>query len=246
MPNRVLKESIKRSPQIDALTWFEEVVFYRLIVTVDDYGCTDGRNNALRSDLFPTKDSITQKAMNDAIDKLERLGLVIKYVADGIPYLYLPTWDKHQRVRNKHRKYPIPPCCEDLSANCGQMSADCLPESNPIRIQSESEERDAPAHAREEKKAYGEFSNVFLTEAEHSALTERFGGNTEKLLNTFSCKLKAKGYTYDNHYATLILWAEEDGVGKGNDKSYDTDDFFEAALKRSYAEFDEKYGGTGS
>ena len=107
-------------------------------------------------------------------------------------------------------------------------------------------ESNAPAHAREEKKAYGEFSNVFLTEAEHSALTERFGGNTEKLLNTFSCKLKAKGYTYDNHYATLILWAEEDGVGKGNDKSYDIDDFFEAALKRRYEEFDEKYGGTGS
>ena len=28
----------------------------------------------------------------------------------------------------------------------------------------------------------------------------------------------------------------------GYDKSYDTDDFFEASLRRSYEEFDKKYG----
>ena len=61
MPNRILKESIKRSPQIDSLTWFEEVVFYRLMVTADDYGCTDGRVVVLKNDLFPTKDTITKK-----------------------------------------------------------------------------------------------------------------------------------------------------------------------------------------
>ena len=38
MSNRILKESIRMSEEIDALTWFEETFFYRLIVTVDDYG----------------------------------------------------------------------------------------------------------------------------------------------------------------------------------------------------------------
>lgn len=37
MPNRIIKESIKSSPQIDELSWFEEVLYYRLIVTADDY-----------------------------------------------------------------------------------------------------------------------------------------------------------------------------------------------------------------
>ena len=37
MPNRILKESICRSDTIDHLTWFEEVLFYRLIVSCDDY-----------------------------------------------------------------------------------------------------------------------------------------------------------------------------------------------------------------
>lgn len=43
MPNRIIKESICVSDSIDSLSWFEEVLFYRLIVVCDDYGRFDGR-----------------------------------------------------------------------------------------------------------------------------------------------------------------------------------------------------------
>ena len=43
MPNRIIKESICRSDQINGLTAFEEVLFYRLMVSVDDFGRYDGR-----------------------------------------------------------------------------------------------------------------------------------------------------------------------------------------------------------
>ena len=79
MPNRLIKESIKRSPQIDQLSWFDEVVFYRLIVTADDYGCCDGRPIVLRNDLFPTKENVTKKAIEDAISHLTSVGLVRPY-----------------------------------------------------------------------------------------------------------------------------------------------------------------------
>ena len=61
MPNRILKESIKYSPEIDKLSWFEEVVFYRLIVSCDDYGNMDGRAVVLKNELFPTKDTVTRR-----------------------------------------------------------------------------------------------------------------------------------------------------------------------------------------
>lgn len=133
MPNRVIKESIKRSPQIDSLTWFEEVVFYRLIVTADDYGCLDGRITLLKNELFPTKDTITKKSIEDAIQKLASVGLLRLYEVSGMPYIALPTWERHQRIRNKYRKYPPPPPEEDLTANRGQMTANCPyeSESNP-------------------------------------------------------------------------------------------------------------------
>ena len=136
MPNRVLKESIKRSPQIDSLTWFEEVVFYRMIVTADDFGCLDGRAVLLKNELFPTKDNITKKSIEDAVSRLVSVGLVCRYTSSGMPYLFLPTWERHQRIRNQHRKFPEPPAGIRLSADCCQMSADCQPES-----ESESESK---------------------------------------------------------------------------------------------------------
>ena len=115
MSNRIIKESIKYSPKIDRLSWFEEVVFYRLIVTADDYGCVDGRPILLKNELFPTKETVTKKAVEDAISKLASVGLLRKYNVNGKPYLFLPTWERHQRVRNKRRKYPAPP--ETLDSN---------------------------------------------------------------------------------------------------------------------------------
>lgn len=142
MPNRILKESIKSSPQIDALSWFEEVVFYRLMVSADDYGCMDGRTVLLKNELFPTKDTVTKKAVEDAIAHLTSIGLLCKYTVNGMPYLFFPTWEKHQRIRNKHRKYPEPTLDSNSLSNDGQMTANCQSESeSESEIESESESK---------------------------------------------------------------------------------------------------------
>ena len=52
MPNRLLKESICESEEIDRLTWFQEVLFYRLIVKCDDYGILDARPKILKAKLL--------------------------------------------------------------------------------------------------------------------------------------------------------------------------------------------------
>ena len=142
MTNRILKESIKSSPQIDMLSWFEEVVFYRLMVSADDYGCMDGRTVLLKNELFPTKDTVTKKAVEDAIAHLVSIGLLCKYTVNGMPYLFFPTWEKHQRIRNKHRKYPEPTLDSNSLSNDGQMTANCQSESeSESEIESESESK---------------------------------------------------------------------------------------------------------
>lgn len=126
MPNRVLKDSIKRSSEIDALTWFQEVCFYRLVTTVDDNGCYHANPQILRSDLFPLKEDITKTSIMEALDKLESIGLIKRYEVDGKPYLILTTWANHQRIRNKTHHFPDPPW--QVEANCGdsrRIAADC-------------------------------------------------------------------------------------------------------------------------
>lgn len=127
MPNRILKESICTSDSIDSLGWFDEVLFYRLIVNCDDYGRFDGRPAIIKNRLFPLKENLTAKTVARAIEKLASAGLVTLYVFEGKPYLYLPTWNHHQSVRAKFSKYPAPEDgCERMkssASNCNQVNA---------------------------------------------------------------------------------------------------------------------------
>jgi DnaD/phage-associated family protein len=152
MPNRIIKESICTSDTIDALSWFEEVLFYRLIVNCDDHGCFDGRIKVIQNRLFPLKENVTTKSVEAAISKLASVELVVLYEFEGKPYLHLPSWDSHQQVRARRRKYPDPAiACKNMISNdikCNQTQADdSICTRNPI--QSESESKSEAENARE-------------------------------------------------------------------------------------------------
>ncbi len=108
MGNRILKESVCTSPNIERLSWFEEVCFYRLILQCDDYGRFDARPTLLRARLFPLKTEVTCEDVEAAMDALEAVGLIERYTVDGLPYLQLPTWWDHQKVRTPRARYPQP------------------------------------------------------------------------------------------------------------------------------------------
>ncbi len=175
MPNRVLSESVKRSEQIDQLSWFDEVVFYRALLTADDYGCLDGRPKLLKSDLFPTRDDVTRKSIEGSLAKLTSTDLLRAYEVSGKPYMLFPTWEKHQRIRRKKQKYPWPcgrendvcpygvaechktaaTCCQS-AADCGQVADSCRTNAVNCQPESESESESNPnptsnpkAHARD-------------------------------------------------------------------------------------------------
>ena len=175
MPNRVLSESVKRSEQIDQLSWFDEVVFYRALLTADDYGCLDGRPKLLKSDLFPTRDDVTRKSIEESLAKLTSTDLLRAYEVSGKPYMLFPTWEKHQRIRRKKQKYPWPcgrendvcpygaaECCKTAAtccqsaADCGQVADSCRTSAANCPPESESESESNPnptsnpkAHARD-------------------------------------------------------------------------------------------------
>jgi len=145
MPNRIIKESICTSENIDQLSAFQETFFYRLIVNCDDYGRMDGRPKVLSSRLFPLRD-IKLSQITDALNALLAAELIILYEKDGHPYLQMKTWDHHQTIRAKKSKYPdINDENVQISTSeiiCKQMNADASKCSrNPIQsnpIQSES------------------------------------------------------------------------------------------------------------
>ena len=120
------------------------------------------------------------------------------------------------------------------SGKGGTLPIDKLKE-NKIRENKLESNAPAPAQENPTKSAYGEFANVFLSDLERELLTERYGRmESEGLIDNFSRKIKAKGYQYEDHYATILDWANKDGVKLRSEKSYDLEDFVNAALARSY------------
>ena len=134
MPNRIIKESICTSEDIACLTMGAEILFYRLMVKVDDFGCYYGNEAIIKNTCFPLKtdEEISVRMVSGWVEELDRAGLIIRYIAeDGRKYLQLAKWEKHQRVRAKQSKFP------QFADNCRQMTADdSKPPSNAPVIQS--------------------------------------------------------------------------------------------------------------
>ena len=134
MPNRILKESICTSENIDQLSPWAEIAFYRLMVNCDDYGRMDARAKILKSRLFPLKD-VSEGDIMIWLKELTGADLITVYDVDGKPYLQMKTWDRHQQVRAKRSKYPSP---DDNT--CNQMISNAIKSPrNPIQSLSESE-----------------------------------------------------------------------------------------------------------
>jgi hypothetical protein len=125
MPNRIIRESICTSDSVDKLSWFEEVLFYRLIVNCDDFGRFDGRAAVVKNRLFPLKENLTLKTVENALHGLASAGLIALYVFEGKRFLYLPTWGKYQTQRAKVSKFPSPDDGKQADEIiCKQMRAD--------------------------------------------------------------------------------------------------------------------------
>lgn len=183
MPNRLIRESICTSDNLDALSWYEEVFFYRLIVNCDDYGRMDARPAILRARLFPLK-TVTDAQITKALESLRSAAMVDLYTVDGRPYLQMRTWERHQQIRAKQSKYPAP---QDGTMQpaiiCNHVIADDdkYPR-NPIQSVSESKSNTRGGRVR------ARFTPP--TQEEATAYFEQIGGNT------------AQAHKFVDHYSS--------------------------------------------
>lgn len=206
MPNRIIKESICTSDSLDGLGWFEEVLFYRLIVNCDDYGRFDGRTAVIKNRLFPLKENLTLKSVESAINKLATAGLVTLYTSDGKPYLLLPTWNEHQNVRAKKSKYPDP----EVICNHLQSIASKCPR-NPI--QSESNPNTNASNAAAPTRA--RFAKPSVEEVATYCREKGYGIDAQHFVDYYDSNgWKVGKNPMQDWRATVRSWARRDGKDK--------------------------------
>lgn len=189
MPNRILKEGICTSSDIDNLTYFQEAFFYRLIVNCDDFGRFDGRTAILKARLFPLK-NLKEGEVETSLEILARENLIERYVHEGKPYIQLKKWSQHQQVRNKRSKYPDPDEGEEI------VQQPKVEEPEKVKAKSKP---------KESKLNFSE--NVTMTQKEYDTLLEKYGEEaTKALIEKLDVYKTSTGKVYKSDYSTMASW----------------------------------------
>ncbi|MBQ8357074.1 MAG: replisome organizer [Clostridia bacterium] len=214
-----------------------QALYFHLAMRADDDGFVNSPNR-IRKDVGAAEDDMKLLVLKRFVIAFESGVIVIKH------------WKIHNYIQSDRYKPTVYTKEMALLTICENKAyTDCIHHVSTadtqvrVRLELGKVNTHSNAYARE-TKAYGQFENVMLTEEEHDTFLKTVPDGKERI-EIFSCKLKAKGYQYENHYATLLLWcAEEKKASSASKKksdarggypaSFDAEEFFEAALKRTY------------
>ena len=119
MPSRIIREGITTSEPLAFVSFEAETLFYRLLVTADDFGLFDGRPVIVRARCMPLRD-VAVAQVDEWLRELAEHSLILRYEASGQPYLLIPKFK--QRTRNAAPKYPLP---DGWGVIDGQLTGNC-------------------------------------------------------------------------------------------------------------------------
>ena len=251
MPNRIIKESICTSESLSELSWFEQVLFLRLLVTVDDYGRTDARPKILKGKLFPLE-NVTAEQIAGGLNKLSTSGMVDLYEVGGRPFLELTGWLRHNTPRSNESKYPSPlkkghvsECkqmqtdtskCKQMqtdASKCKQMQAD-VPD---IRIRNSYSYSDSDSDSSRNARAT-RFTPPTLAEVQSYVAERHSPVDPQAFIDFYEAKGWMVGKTPMRDWKAACRNAErwdrwaKSGANQG-ESSFDCDEFFEAAVRKA-------------
>jgi len=116
-----------------------------------------------------------------------------------------------QNLKNVYQKRgratPVKPIPVSESTESGAETTESgaeIPQSK-VKYSKVKDSRDTP-----EKKGWGEFQNVLLTDEEFQKLHDRFNKETSALIERLSTYIASTGKRYKSHYATLLSWKQRD------------------------------------
>ena len=147
MPNRIIKESIRTSKTVNAMTDFQFRLWAYLITYVDDYGRGSADPEILKGFVFTRRKGVSEATIEKTLAELANIGSIHLYEVDGESYLYFPNWSDHQRVQQKKSKFPAPTDEKSIIRKPTVPHGNIPPESNPIQseYESKSEPESEPA-----------------------------------------------------------------------------------------------------
>ncbi|MBE6574089.1 MAG: replisome organizer [Ruminococcaceae bacterium] len=98
-----------------------------------------------------------------------------------------------------------------VKVSIGEVSSGKEKEEKSLSLSLAREEKSA------DKRAYGEFKNVMLSEEEYLKLKKDYSC-ADRVITELSDYMRSKGAEYQDHYATLRIWCRDKRRDKASDK----------------------------
>lgn len=163
----------------------------------------------------------------------------------GIQKRYFEAVKRRKDLKVEERYLLIPYTQNFENVDISSENVDSLPENvDSLRQRREENkredkkivERESNAPARTKLKQYGQYKNVLLSDEDYAKLTDALKEkDRDEYIKRLDVHIEVTGKRYKNHYATICKWYEEDHR-KAKKGSFDTDEFWEAAWKKSYGD----------
>ncbi len=218
---------VKLHRKITKWRWYQDAntirVFVHLLInanyTDNDFeNITVHRGQVVTSRKHLSRDlKISEQSVRTALNHLKSTNEITIEATSKYTIITINNYNEYQK---------IPDTLTNNQPTTNQPSTSNQPQYKKEKnIKNVKKEREDPPT---QKQTFGEFENVYLTEAELSNLNKRYPNDYLDKIEHLSAYLASSGKAYNNHYAVLLQWLAEDlakaqnGGGKsdGNQRGY--------------------------
>lgn len=236
------------------------LLYYDLAMRADDDGFVNNPKKIMR-EIGASQDDLTILGLRKFIIPFDSGVVVIKH------------WRIHNYIR-KDTYTPTPYTAEMRCLGVDESKAYTLLDSSSVDGSSTARGRlvdGSSTQIREEKRSsdklskgenkitprhkYGRYQNVLLPDEEITKLKEEFPNDWNERIERLSEYMASSGKSYKSPLATIRSWARKDAETKGAEAqkqapsgppSFDMDELYETALKRTYGDEYKELIGNGT
>lgn len=136
---RNIKPGFFKNELLASLDAKDRLMFIGLWTLADKSGRLEDRPRRIKAEIFPYEEHDCEAGLS----RLAGCGFIVRYSADGVNFIQIPTWSKHQRPHHQEVPSVIPPptggnilCCEQLEKTSHLGAKDFAPKSEELRTKT--------------------------------------------------------------------------------------------------------------
>jgi hypothetical protein len=138
---RNIKPAFFRSADLAGLPFEARLLFIGLWTLADRAGRMEDRPKQIKMEVFPADDV----DVDAQLDALAGIGMIERYVVDGVRYLCVPSFHKHQNPHHAEKDSVIPDKAGEITGNEYHSKKSAQGAAKPARAAIEAKAKSKPA-----------------------------------------------------------------------------------------------------